>query len=251
MPDFSESFVASIALALNAAQILCVLWGHYLLNVHGVPSIMASIDFVIPDNCLSAGTEVLTRFDGLVSCPDSEACSTSSQQRPSPPPAFHTHLKDLDVTVSLYLQSETLWSLMPLDRSLASPTEVKHPSCFVFASNQTILPPWRPGRGSGFFKPSQYPLIVPKSHILLDAFMLLYARDFGKRMGAFAMPMIGYIEEYVDEDGLLETKQLPEPLLTFYRELREGEKTVRQWTKQLREALGLSGDSRSETETEN
>lgn len=41
MPDLSESFVASIALALNSAQIPCVLWGHFLLNVHGVPSAIA------------------------------------------------------------------------------------------------------------------------------------------------------------------------------------------------------------------
>lgn len=31
------------------------------------------------------------------------------------------------------------------------------------------------------------------------------------------MAMIGYIELYVDEDGLLEIEQLPEPLLTFSR----------------------------------
>ena len=40
MSDLSESFVVSIALALNSDQVPCVLWGHYLLNVHGVPSII-------------------------------------------------------------------------------------------------------------------------------------------------------------------------------------------------------------------
>lgn len=34
-----EMFVASIAHALNSENIPCVLWGHFLLNVHGVPSI--------------------------------------------------------------------------------------------------------------------------------------------------------------------------------------------------------------------
>ena len=53
--------------------------------------------------------------------------------------------------------------------------------------------------------------------------MLLYAQDPGKRIGVSAMPMIGYIEEYVDEDGLLKTEQLSEPLLTFYKELRREE----------------------------
>jgi hypothetical protein len=40
MSEISENLVASIAQALNAAKIPCVLWGHYLLNVHGVPSII-------------------------------------------------------------------------------------------------------------------------------------------------------------------------------------------------------------------
>jgi hypothetical protein len=137
---------------------------------------------------------------------------------------------------------------MPLDRSLASPKEVKLPSPFVFASDQTVLPPWRLGRGSGFFKPGQYPVIIPKSHVLLEAFMLLYVRDRGKRIGAFAMAMIAYIEQYVDDDGFLEREQLREPLLTFYKELREGVKPVRQWAEELEEALRLPENSGSEAE---
>ena len=33
-----EALLASIALALNTANIPCVLWGHALLQVHGVPT---------------------------------------------------------------------------------------------------------------------------------------------------------------------------------------------------------------------
>jgi hypothetical protein len=35
-----EAVVASIAHALNAAQIPCVLWGQCLLQVHGVPTVV-------------------------------------------------------------------------------------------------------------------------------------------------------------------------------------------------------------------
>lgn len=208
-----------------------------------------SIDFVIPDICLGTGIEVLTHLNSVTPCPDSNVCPASSPQRQTPPPTFHAHV-DSEVTVSLYLQSETLWFLMPLDRSLASPKEVTLPSSFVFASDQTVLPPCRPGRGSGFFKPGQYPVIVPKSHVLLEAFMLLHARNWEKRIGVFAMPMIAYIEEYVDQDGFLETEQLPEPLVSFYKELREGTKPVRQWTEELEEALGLLRNSGLESETQ-
>lgn len=40
MTSISPSFVALIAYVLNSAQVPCVLWGHCLLNVHGVPSIV-------------------------------------------------------------------------------------------------------------------------------------------------------------------------------------------------------------------
>lgn len=77
---------------------------------------------------------------------------------------------------------------------------------------------------------------------MLEAFLRLYVRDLGKRIGSFAMAMIGYMEEYVDDDGLLDANQLPEPLKTFYEELRQGRKPVRQWTMELKEALGISKD---------
>jgi hypothetical protein len=147
-----------------------------------------SIDFVIPDSCLSTSIQVLTHLDNLAPCPDLKVSPASSRLRQTPPPTFHAHIEDLEVTVSLYSQSETLWFLLPLDWSLASPKEVELPSFFVFASDQTVLPPWRPGRGSGFFKPGQYPVIIPKSHVLLEAFMFLYARDWDKRIGDFSTP---------------------------------------------------------------
>ncbi|KAE9377756.1 hypothetical protein N431DRAFT_434904 [Stipitochalara longipes BDJ] len=204
MPNLSEVVVPPIAQAPNSAQIPCVLWGHYLLNLHGVPSAIASIDFVIPDKCLSTSIQVLTHLDNLSPCPYLKVCSTSLSLRQTPPPAFHAHMEDFGVTVSLYLQSDTIWFPAPLEPSLASPKEVELPSFFVFASDHTVLPPWRPGRGSGFFKPGQYPVIIPKSHILLEAFMLLFDRDWNKRIGSFSMAMIAYIEMYVDEDGFLE-----------------------------------------------
>lgn len=40
MTSLSEQFVASIAHSLDSAQIPYVLWGHYLLILHGVPSVV-------------------------------------------------------------------------------------------------------------------------------------------------------------------------------------------------------------------
>lgn len=41
MPEQLEVFVASVAQTLNSNQIPCILWGHYLLNIHGIPSALA------------------------------------------------------------------------------------------------------------------------------------------------------------------------------------------------------------------
>jgi hypothetical protein len=80
---------------------------------------------------------------------------------------------------------------------------------------------------------------VPKSHILLEAFMRLYARDFEHCQGGFAMAMVDYMELYVDEDGLLDVTLLPEPLQSFYRVLKEGKMPMLRWTRELRRALGI------------
>ena len=201
-----------------------------------------SIDFVIPDDCLGAGAETLTRIKSLTPCLDPVICPSSWPKRHTPPPAFHMHIRDSELTVALYPQSDTLWFLPPLDSSVLYPKKLKLPSHFVLASDHNVLPPWRPGRGSGVFESDSDPVVVPKSHVLLEAFLRLNARDAGKRIGSFAIAMIAYTEEYVDNDGLLDSNLLPEPLRTFYKELRQGVKPVRQWTIELRKALGILED---------
>lgn len=84
-------------------------------------------------------------------------------------------------------------------------------------------------------------LLVTRNHVLSEAIPILrpYARDSGKMIGSLGMAMIPYMEEHVDDDGLLDiTEQLPDPLRMFCRDLRAGRKPVRQWTRELEEALG-------------
>lgn len=38
---YSNAFISAIAETLNAADVPCVLWGHCLLQSHGVPTIIA------------------------------------------------------------------------------------------------------------------------------------------------------------------------------------------------------------------
>jgi hypothetical protein len=51
--------------------------------------------------------------------------------------------------------------------------------------------------------------------------------------------MIAYMQLYVDEDGFLDADLLPEPLRTFYGELKQWKKPLRQWTLEFRAALGV------------
>lgn len=201
------------------------------------------MDFVVPDCRLEISAKALTKIESLLPCPYMATCLASSPDRYTPPAAAHLHIDGSEVTVGLYPQSETLWFLPRLDTSPLADIQhekLKLPQQFCLASDRTILPPWRPGRGSGAFQPGYPPVIVPKAHVLLEAFLRLYARDSGKRVGSFGMAMISYMEEYVDDDGLLDSSQLPEPLNTFYRDLRAGRmKSVRQWRRDLKEALGV------------
>ncbi|KAK0387332.1 hypothetical protein NLU13_5645 [Sarocladium strictum] len=246
MVDSVASLAKAVAQSINSAGVPCLLWGHCLLNVHGVPSIIASIDFVVPDDGLAASATKLTQLPGCKQCADLEGCPSSSRDRLTPPPAFHVHLTRSELPVEIHLQSKTLWFLPRIDSKLAFPRKYKHqlPEPFVLATDCDSLPLWRPGRGSGAFSSTSEesrPVIVPRSHILLEAFMRLYARDYGTRIGSFALSMIGYMEEYVDEDGYLDIEKLPEPLKKYYLDLRTGEKPVRQWTLEFRRSLGILG----------
>ncbi len=208
-------------------------------NLNPTPYLTASksIDYVISDDDLAAGITALSSFDGLAACVQGELCQSRSPRSPSPLPAFHIHIIGSKVTVALYLQSKTLFFLPPFDRSLALPRNAKLSLPFVSASDQDVLPPQRLGRGSGAFVSTKYPVVVPRAHTLLEAFLRLYARNVETQYKNFAMAMVAYVEEYVDDDGFLDINLLVEPLKTFYLDLREGKKPVRQWTDEFKAAL--------------
>lgn len=148
--------------------------------------------------------------------------------------------------LDIFVQSETLWFLPEFDQSLVFPPSLDLHPHFVFASDERVLPPARLGRGSGVWKEEGATILVPRAIVLLEAFMRLYARHAGKKVGSFSMQMICYMEEYVDDDGYLAQSRLPEPLQTFFEELKKGEKPVRQWLAEFRSALGVNEPEPSE-----
>lgn len=190
----------------------------------------------------------LTHINSLIPCPDQALCPSNSPHRPTQSPSFHMHINASEVTLDLYLQSETLWFLPPFDSSFLSPKTPGLPAPFVLASDKTVLPPSRLGRGAGLFTCDDYPVIVPKSHVMLEAFLHLHARDSGKISGSYTLAMIAYVELYIDRDGFLNVDLLPEPLRTFYVEFQRAPRPIHQWTMKLKTALGypdLSEDDRN------
>ncbi|CAK7201016.1 hypothetical protein SEUCBS139899_003717 [Sporothrix eucalyptigena] len=93
---------------------------------------------------------------------------TTAPNRRTPAPASHVNVASANV-----------------DRGSIGTKPV--PAPFVLASDETLLPPEKPGRPPGAFSSSKYPVIAVKARILLEAYMSLYARDVGTPTGSFGM----------------------------------------------------------------
>ncbi|KAF2769767.1 hypothetical protein EJ03DRAFT_88113, partial [Teratosphaeria nubilosa] len=141
---------------------------NYLLSVHGIPSIIGSVDFVVPDRQLQAASKVLRHLDQLRECRDSE-CIVGSNDRYTPPPFFHVHIGGSNMTVGLYLQSETLWSPPEIDQTLLEPQALDTNPYYSLASDKATLHPRRSGRGDEYFASNDLPVVIPRAIVLLEA----------------------------------------------------------------------------------
>ena len=139
--------------------------------------------------------------------------------------------------VRLFLQSETLWFLPPFSASLASPRAHSVPEYLVLACDTTILPRGRDGHGNGAFLLDQTVVLVPKSEIMVEAYMRMMARDWGTPL--CSLENLSYMSEYVEECYFMDPELLPEPLQEVYIDFRELEMPAFDIMKKLRLALGL------------
>ncbi|KAL2017208.1 hypothetical protein VTK56DRAFT_2415 [Thermocarpiscus australiensis] len=244
----AEELVESLARALNAAEIPCVLWGHFLWATHGVPTYIGSLDLV---TSLAAARDIVTTghfSQRLVACPDTTTClDGTSPNRTHPHPAFHVHIEGVTnpsslSAVCLFPQSETLWFLPPLSPYLASPRAHPLPRYLALACDRTALPPFQIGMGRGAFDSDQTVVLVPKVHVLTEALMRIMARDAGKIVGGYAVQHFAYIDLYVHQCGFLDIGLLPEPFGKIYEEFREGPVPTRDIILQLRRAVGVPVD---------
>ncbi|KFZ06729.1 hypothetical protein V501_07116 [Pseudogymnoascus sp. VKM F-4519 (FW-2642)] len=204
----SQALVSSISRILIQSKIPCILWGDYLLTIYGVPSIVESINFSVPDD-LVAAAEAALQNKGLADCMEPKSCNTISEFRTSPAPAAHFHVGPR-TTISIYKQSSTFWSIpsLTLERLVCSHD--------IILASDSRLPPPRPGRGSGVFHEGYFPVYIPTAHRLY-----------------WGLAMITYIEEYVDGDGLLDEAVVEDRCRRFYSGMKLGEIPMASLLKEL------------------
>lgn len=186
------------------------------------------------------------KSSSLCPCPDVDACVVSGDSSPFPAPAFHMHIQGSEIDVSLRLHSETLWFIPPPSVPLRPKTEVTiEPNPYYLEASSPELPPWRHGRGHGAFSSHGPPVLVPRAHVLLEAFIRL-ASAFRERYCGYFLSMITYMEEYPFQDGLINIELLSSPCRSFWDGIRHGKISVRQLVFDLQRDLGDDTDSGSD-----
>ena len=220
-----HSLVADIVRILDEADIPSLLWGNYLLTVFGVPTIVQvsfsycwmepynpilnvrqDASFVIPDNLISMATSTLMSA-GFEDCSAYPTCTiVNARFRCSPIPAAHVHI-DQTTYIQLFNKSETLWRLDISPPSIQNPGKVETCKDILIASDP-CLPSYEPGRGRGAFSPTLHTVRIPSANRLLEAYMLLMIRDRSHIYETFWSVMLTYINEYVEEAGLIKQEEL-------------------------------------------
>ncbi|KAI1109640.1 hypothetical protein F5Y14DRAFT_455810 [Nemania sp. NC0429] len=220
-----QALVKSLSQTLIDSGVTPILWGDYLLTIYGVPSIVGCLDFIIPKEGLPGAISALKKMEKLCMCSDIRACSVAREERLPPIPLFHMHLGTPASKLYVYLwsHSEILGSVPEAKIPVRTAIEKNPTRLYISASDKSVLPEPRPGRGRGALSEGGGQVIVPSSHIMLEAYIRLSAAHLDGGHGPFYLSMITYVEEYIAGDGLLDEKLLSEPAQTFWQGWQQGE----------------------------
>jgi hypothetical protein len=255
-----EALLAPIAESLAGKGIPAVLWGNFLLTVHGVPSIVGArlllhsvgfllcaqsqtdsyqeADFIVNDSLLPTAIAVLMGSEELklTPCLEPEICHISKTDRPSPAPAFHAHRLDSDVHVAIHAQSATLGTVLaPL---MVNQDEDLLSMGLIPASHPSLPQPDELGLGHGALSPkddgSPSPVWVLPSHTYLEAIVRLIRDDENKYVTYFLATVI-YFMEYVAPRGFLDEGKLSQACLDFWKDINNEDTPSSDAIKHLRE----------------
>ncbi|KAI8949881.1 hypothetical protein F4801DRAFT_551381 [Xylaria longipes] len=221
-----EQLLKSLSQLLSDCGASPVLWGDYLLTIYGVPSIVGGLEFVVSDERLPSAVAALKKARRLCPCPNPRVCPVSRDIDRPHIPAFHMHLGSprSAVHVSLWPHSEIL-GFVPnagIPGSIGTGTDPRRRTApYILASDTSLLPGPRLGRGNGALSKGVGRIVVPSAQTLLEAYIRLSTRYLHESHGAFYMSMIIYVEEYIEPDGFLNTALLSEPCRVFWHGLKK------------------------------
>ncbi|KAI1262182.1 hypothetical protein F5Y18DRAFT_162602 [Xylariaceae sp. FL1019] len=215
----SQDGVKFISGLLADDGVSSMLWGEFLLNIYGVPSIVGGMDFVVPDDKMPVAVATLKR-SFLCPCPDPDACVVSGDSSPFPVPVFHMHVPGSELDVSLRAHSETLWTIPPPGTTRSKGRMAAEPSAYYIDASSPELPHGRPGRGHGAYSSRGASVLVPRAHVLLEAYIRL-ASAFREDYWSYFSSMITYMAEYVHADGLVDIDLLSTPCRTFWYDRKQ------------------------------
>ncbi|KAH9907878.1 hypothetical protein F4778DRAFT_452334 [Xylariomycetidae sp. FL2044] len=239
----SEDGVKLISGLLADAGVPSVLWGDFLLNVYGVPSIIGGMEFVVPDEKIEVAVATL-KSSRLRRCPDPEACVVSGDSSPFPVPVFHMHIEGSEVDVTLRAHSSTLW-FIPEPASTSSKMIQK---AYYLDASSPEIPAGTPGRASGAFSSAGPGVVVPRAHILLEAYIRL-ASAFRDDYVHYFLSMVTYMSEYTHPEGLIDLSLLSSPCRSFWDGRDEGKIPMIQLLDDLQQGLG-DGAAAAESESD-
>ncbi|KAK2762063.1 hypothetical protein FQN54_001070 [Arachnomyces sp. PD_36] len=208
-----NNLVSSVACILDEANVPNVLWGNYLLTTYGVPTIVDGVAFAVPDELVTAAYIALLSA-GFPTCMEHSSCRTPVDFVPSPRPTEHLHI-DQDVKLSIFKQSETLWSIPALSMDSPRPSDQN-----IMLASDPRLPGPAPGRGRGAFSSSLYPVRIPTANRYTESLIRLIIRNQSHHFQLFWMAMLTYMLEYVDGTKALREDDLEPRFRDSVRALR-------------------------------
>ncbi|KAL4747769.1 hypothetical protein BDW72DRAFT_206192 [Aspergillus terricola var. indicus] len=147
----------------------------YLLTIYGVPTIVDSVSFLVPDSLIETSF-TLSEVDFLP-CPRHRDCSHSSSAQ-CQRPYSHLHIDD-ELVVSLYRKSDTLWEFLDFEAAFHDA------GSDIICADDVRLPPATLGR----------------------ALILLLCRNHGSACETYWMAILTYMLEFVDGTVILNEEE--------------------------------------------
>ncbi|KAK0117572.1 hypothetical protein ONS95_011908 [Cadophora gregata] len=234
----------AVSNCLLEAGIPCVLWGNWLMSIHGVNGGSNCVEFVVPDESIEAAAGKISTSSGLPRCSDPN-CDMLPEDRGSRPPAAHFHLDEdrgTGLTLDLHLKSTTLGFIPSL---VFQPQSEKEVPDIIEASDPSIPLFTSEGGPTGRLQGIPISIYIPSLHILTEAWIRDSVTAKNESHGDFADIMVAEILMYADKYEPVNTSLMEPRIATYFLGLRNRGKHLKSHRKMysdLKSAFSADGE---------